>query len=694
MRRYRVALAIGGNAFLVCTFLIYASLTHASLTHAPPAFGLIGEFIGGMGRVAVNRDRISPEIRMSTLAIAQHQPPYDLARQSTFPAPAIALTKTTYLPLIHGNSPAPIVIAAAHIDSTISGEADEAVLLWNLGDQRQSLAGWEIATASRRVSFPITSTITLGAGEHLWCTAEAATFRISFNEEAACEWATDSDPQVLNLNGKLTLANQGGRIQLYSAAGKVIDTLIYGDESRPATGWQGAAAQLYSRGDIPKAGQLWQRKRDPQTGRPFDTNRAVDWSSDLGDTEWGRQVTMPGWRARAIEALVVAGATVTVAVGPEGLYQPLAHFLTETQTTLDLSLYTIEHRELAELIADAAKRGVRVRLLLEGSPPGGISDMQKWSVATIAAAGGEVQYLAVNEAAPTGYRPRYRYLHAKYGISDGQRIFNGTENLSYNAMPLAESAPTGGRRGFYLFVDAAPVAQMLAELFETDWAPGAFADRYPFTPAHDKYGGPPAGFIFPEAQQYPIDAAPFGAAVVATGDATFALISAPENATRPDQGILALLARAGVGDTIAVMQLYEHKQWGESTSHPIADPNPRLEALIAAARRGARVQILLDSYFDDGEGLRNNQQTVAYLNQLATIDGLPLEARLGNPTLAGIHAKLLLVQLDQQAWSAVGSLNGGEVSHKLNREVVLLTDMQRIYERLREVFEWDWQRSN
>lgn len=36
-------------------------------------------------------------------------------------------------------------------------------------------------------------------------------------------------------------------------------------------------------------------------------------------------------------------------------------------------------------------------------------------------------------------------------------------------------------------------------------------------------------------------------------------------------------------------------------------------------------------------------------------------------------------------WSAVGSLNGGEVSHKLNREVVLLVDAPAIHARLAHV---------
>jgi hypothetical protein len=43
-----------------------------------------------------------------------------------------------------------------------------------------------------------------------------------------------------------------------------------------------------------------------------------------------------------------------------------------------------------------------------------------------------------------------------------------------------------------------------------------------------------------------------------------------------------------------------------------------------------------------------------------------LEARLGNPTLSGIHAKLVLLRVNGETWSAVGSLNSSEISYKLN----------------------------
>ena len=257
-------------------------------------------------------------------------------------------------------------------------------------------------------------------------------------------------------------------------------------------------------------------------------------------------------------------------------------------------------------------------------------------------------------------------------------------------MPTAVKGRVGGRRGFYLITTALPVIAALTQLFAIDWAPDRFLDLHPFELAHAKYGGPPPDFVFPELTEYDVRESPFRTPITVSGPAQFIVISAPENAVRPDTGLNALIRRAGAGDEIVLVQLYENKNWGETTSNPIADPNPRLLALIEAARRGARVRLLLDSFFDEADALRSNRATVDYIQNLATTEGLDLEARLGNPTLGGIHAKLALVRLGAERWSAVGSLNGGETSHKLNREVVVMTDLAGVYERLHEVFSWDW----
>ncbi len=128
-----------------------------------------------------------------------------------------------------------------------------------------------------------------------------------------------------------------------------------------------------------------------------------------------------------------------------------------------------------------------------------------------------------------------------------------------------------------------------------------------------------------------------------------------------------------------------------AASNPIADPNPRLQALVEAARRGAKVRILLDSFFDDAKSLRNNRATVDYVATIASSEGIDITAVVGNPTAGGIHAKLLLARVGEETWSAIGSLNGSEISHKVNREIVLMVDHPQVYARLLEVFLHDWE---
>ena len=602
------------------------------------------------------------------------------------------ITSTLYLPLIQRPAPR-LLIAAAHIDSAISGEGDEALWLWNEGPSAALLAGWQITGNGRTATFPITSTLTISPGAGLWCTANPTIFRRTFGFAPECEWGADDDPAVPDLSGSTPrLTNSGGVIQLASPDGQAVDVLVYGNESQIPAGWNGTAAQLYNRGAIGAAGQVWRRK--PGAGNSFaDTDRAVDWSGDLADLAWGRQVFSPGWRLwqkgwQVSNQPIQASGVLTLAIGPDGLYEPMAAFLQSSQTSLDLSLYTLEHPLLAQAIAAAAQRGVAVRLLLEGGPAGGIDDLQRWCVAQIVNAGGQVYFLDSRADAPNGFRPRYRFLHAKYGIADSRRSFVGTENLTLNSMPVPvnDSVPPG-RRGVYLFTDAIQVSNALTALFAYDWQPETFWDLRAYDAAKD---GPPDGYAPPDVPPAELRPALFRQPVVYTGDFAFALLTTPEDSTRPDNLLAALIERASAGDEIRWVQLYEHKYWGDTFSNPVADPNPRLAALIDAARRGARLRVLLDSYFDEPNDDRSNRATVDYLRLVAESEGLNIQALTGNPAGAGIHAKAGSLAVGEERWLLVGSVNGGEVSHKINREVSLLVNAPLLYDRMAEVFQTDW----
>jgi hypothetical protein len=56
---------------------------------------------------------------------------------------------------------------------------------------------------------------------------------------------------------------------------------------------------------------------------------------------------------------------------------------------------------------------------------------------------------------------------------------------------------------------------------------------------------------------------------------------------------------------------------------------------------------------------------------MARAEGLNLQVRPGNPTHLGIYNKMVLARIGGRGSVHVGSINGSEVSSKVNREVAL-----------------------
>ncbi|GIV68268.1 hypothetical protein [Caldilinea sp.] len=374
-----------------------------------------------------------------------------IALAQTAPSPDGA---TLYLPAVMGPPPAKVLIAAAYIDSAVSYEPDEAILLWNVGGSAQPLAGWSLRAGSREASFASTSALLLQPGERLWCTANTNGFRLSFGEEARCAWSS-ADNKAELLSAGLTLNNNGGVLALLDERRRMVDAMVYGASTQAADGWRGPPAQLYTRGLATAGGQVWRRKVDPLSGLPIDNNVASDWAGDLADLAWGRRVHQPGWggwsredglwpwrgaESASWEVAIGAGGAVCADAALSGVGPPVRSTSASTRWSIP-RLPLLWRRSPSAACACVSCSTARRR----GASP----TCKKWCVRQIAEAGGEVYYMAVADDAPKGYKRRYRYLHAKYGIADERRAFVGTENLTLNAMPEPTEAPVGGRRGFY-----------------------------------------------------------------------------------------------------------------------------------------------------------------------------------------------------------------------------------------------------
>jgi hypothetical protein len=606
-------------------------------------------------------------------------------------------SRTIYLPLVGRNfytGDAPLLISALYYDTYTAGEPDEAFQIYNPLPFAVSLAGWKVTTGTRTVTFP--AGIMLNGSARLWCARKAADFRRTFGASAGCEYGGDSDPAVPDLTGAaLTLTNTGGRVTLSSPNGGYSDVLVYetGDASPP--GWRGPTVYPYRPStSFGEEGQILYRKLAQRTGLPVpDTNTRADWAQDPDDLINGRKAQYPGWDLERffIPRVTTESATVEAFLAPNNAFAAMAALLEGATSSIRFEGYTFDNARLGEIIAARARAGVTVEILLEGGPPGGVSEQQRWIVQQIADAGGRVYYVRSDSA--TDIHDRYTYQHGKFWVLDRATALIGSENLNPEAFPNdPKDDGTFGRRGVYLATDAPSVVSELTAIMDADIAPGVHRDVWAWNATDPALGAPPVGFVpvydsggsfYPVQKETPL---------VTQGDFIVQLIHSPEQALRDQDSLLGLVNRAGAGDTILVEQLYENLYWGAENSNITADPNPRLQAYIAAARRGAKVRVLLDAYFDnqDLESPRSNLRTVEYLTAVAQAEGLDLQARRRNPTGQGIHNKMVLAQIGGKGWAVAGSLNGGEVSAKLNREMALLVGSDAAYAYLADVFWYDW----
>ncbi len=576
-----------------------------------------------------------------------------------------------------------LLIEAVLYDGYENQDADEAVQIRNIDAEPVSLAGWVLSDGTQEAVLPTLPP--LAPGQALWLASDADAFQRHFgfapDVELGAAWPGFS--------------NSGDEVLLIDSIGRIADALVYeaGDTNTP--GWSGAAVEPYLVGALfSEEGQLLYRQRAQATGEIMaDSDTAADWAQSRDDIINGRRVRYPGWELERFffTAQITETAVLTVAIAPDNAYEAIRRQIESAGATLFMETLSLEHVAIGEALAAAASRGVSVTVLLEGSPAGGLTDQERYVCATIEAAGGACWFMIADDQAHIA--DRYRNLHAKFIIVDNQRAIIGSENLSPASLPDDDKADgTWGRRGTFLITTAPGVVSRLAEIFAADFAPGVYQDLFRWTENHPVYGAPPPGFVpitLTGGITYTVQ---YSRPVAFTGHFPFEVVQAPENSMRDEDSLLGLLARAGAGDTLLIQQLQERAHWGVAGSDPLSDPNPRLEAYLAAARRGARVRLLLDSYFPADNPQLGNSETCDYVNGVARTERLDLECRVGNPTGLGIHNKMILAEIGGKGWVHTGSLNGTELSAKGNREVALQVQSNGAYALLAELFWQDWPR--
>jgi len=462
--------------------------------------------------------------------------------------------------------------------------------------------------------------------------------------------------------GEQMFSHDGSGLYLFSSGGVLMDAFAW-DTHSVRDGWIGDP--------VDPGGDVGAERYFVRTGG--DTDTAADWPLS--------EASVLGWTS--FEVAKANASTVTAFVSPDSGLGVLLSAISSAKETIDVSMYEMTHPLLVSALINASERGVAVRVLLEGGPVG-----WSWSgkegtaelgfMADLLERGGEVRFVQSDGSVP--FRgERYDYVHTKYAVFDGQRVFLGTENWKPTGFPVENRS---GNRGWGVFVESEQLASFFEGVFLTDWE-GA-GDSVEFGNAPYLPPDTPANYSFNPGFRRP---SVFPAVIVSAAEGSGIRVEGfvSPDATSHFEPVLRLCENASSEILVELLDLDWH---GPADSGIVADV---MNAMFNASERGVSVRILLDSrYVRPDDEKWDNGDTAKAINAFASEKGLDVECRLvslGEKRLSKIHAKAMVVD---GRHVLISSMNWNTHSPAENREAGLIVHDPLVGSFFRSVFMWDW----
>lgn len=528
--------------------------------------------------------------------------------------------------------------------------ADEYIVLSNQGFVELNITGWILDDGEGQLAFPLDTFIIRGA--RMTIAQNASLYYRDTLELADFAYGGGNSTPMIRKGGSFQLNNAGDEVLLLNHTGDVIDAFIYGSSDYGGVGWEGGAASALPKGCV--------AERAFAGDRFLDSNTSSDW-----DTIARHLVGQTRMSPATFEFDGVGMGFVS----PDDSLEVMAQAINLSRTSILLNVYEFTNLRLREGLLAALDRGVDLRILVEGGPAGGVTIDEFETLRALSDAGASVRLMMDNSS--VGVRARYRYDHAKYAVIDGASLIVSSENWCQSGFPAVGES---GNRGWSIRLDNGSLAGFFSNLFLSDWNPTR-ADSIDFRDA----GVKPIMGTQGDVNRY------FGERFTQGAfQDRFRVtpIIGPDNTLDPG-AIIGLMRSAKT--SIEIEQFYASKDWGGS-------PNLYLEEAIAAARRGVRVRLLLDSspYNIDENDASDNDDTIAAVLDAAASEHLPIQAKLVNSSAHGllkVHNKGMLV--DSNA-VLISSLNWNLNSVTMNREIGLIVENRRLAGFFLSVFEYDW----
>ena len=358
------------------------------------------------------------------------------------------------------------------------------------------------------------------------------------------------------------------------------------------------------------------------------------------------------WRAAAPgctdfrNCSTVRGCSVSPFSFPESDGSEIIGALQDADDRVDISIYTISHPGIASVLSHLLGKGVRVSILVEGSPAGGITAEEIMMLTSLSRAGADVRVIKSEDS----YK-RYAYVHTKYAVIDGDTCIVTSENWTESSF--------SGNRGWGCVIRSEGCASFMERIFLLDFDGGredihGLREVYPtstsmripeFVPVHN------------DLKWYTADVDP---------------VLSPDYSRRD---LLEYLSAAD--ERVYSQQLYVEYDWLGKNGNPLSE----MECL---AHNGVDCRLLVDVTYDDpfDSDLKDGYGICAYYEE----NGL-LDVRYeDSPEFGMAHNKGVVK--DDSVW--IGSMNWTDNSIDSNREMSVIVYSKEVSDYFAGLFLKDW----
>lgn len=409
------------------------------------------------------------------------------------------------------------------------------------------------------------------------------------------------------------LADSGDDVYLMNG-NEIIDSFVYGTVKEIKGGWQGEPFQKISKKHIALRTSL------------RDTDSSADWTEKTpGRTNFGQA---------SYDALVTPFSF------PDD-YLPLFDALQDARNNIDISIYLLSHPKVISSLINSLENGVRVRILIEGSPAGGIASQEIRALKTLEYKGAEIRMMKQID----GYRA-YSYIHNKYAVIDDTKTIITSENWQESSF--------SSNRGWGVVIQSAGFSSYMKSVFESDF--------------HRQNDVVSFDSMFPTAQKDVYERYQPVIVEKKAYKATVQPVISPDFSYKSMRSFI-LSAK----ERVYSEQLEVDYTWLSENDNPIS--------WMKTVSSTADCRLLVDVTFDD----RNDDDFTDGFGVIDVLSTTMIDAK--SPVFGGMsHNKGTIV--DDKVW--IGSVNWTYTSFNDNREVAVIVDSRDVSDYFSGLFLADW----